>query len=295
MWSLIELADWAQSTALLLDDITANTCLGRARYINIRLMRSWNELLEEARLSRRTTSQLFRQTYYRKWVTSHLSTSSKEMTRPPRTGVVVVAAKLIFFLSAITFAAAGEICVLLLYEYTDTKRLCVFGGLCVDMWRLVHQQSFLLVLLSFDCFWRLVHSLYTVGTVLVDLWRLVHQWSKTIKNSQKTVKTAKITVGVPIVTCLHRVRRIHKTHQNKTPINKPWNANRNSSAIYRIEWCDFQWSYVTLSDSDKYSLTRSIARLLCDNWACTRLITDTCQGLHGRGLERKTSAHCNKI
>jgi len=31
-----------------------------------------------------------------------------------------------------------------------------------------------------------------------------------IKNSQKTVKTAKMTVGVPIVTCLHRVRRIHK-------------------------------------------------------------------------------------
>jgi len=30
------------------------------------------------------------------------------------------------------------------------------------------------------------------------------------KNSQKTVKTAKITVGVPIVTCLFRVRRIYK-------------------------------------------------------------------------------------
>ena len=30
------------------------------------------------------------------------------------------------------------------------------------------------------------------------------------KNSQKTVKTAKMAVGVPIVTCLHRVRRIHK-------------------------------------------------------------------------------------
>ena len=38
----------------------------------------------------------------------------------------------------------------------------------------------------------------------------VYQSSKTIKNSQKTVKTAKITVGVPIVTCLLRLRRIHK-------------------------------------------------------------------------------------
>ena len=67
--------------------------------------------------------------------------------------------------------------------------LCVFGGLCVDMWRLVHQWSFLL----FDCFWRLVHGWYslgkpvttgtpmvifavfddwyTVGTVLVGPWR----------------------------------------------------------------------------------------------------------------------------
>jgi len=61
--------------------------------------------------------------------------------------------------------------------------VCVFGGLCVDMWRLVHQRSFLLFWLSFDCFWRFDDS-YTVGT--------------------------KMTIGVPIVTCLHRVRRIHK-------------------------------------------------------------------------------------
>ena len=91
------------------------------------------------------------------------------------------------------------------------------------MWRLVHQWSFLLFWLSFDCFWRLVHCWYTVGTVLVDLWRLVHQWfwvfltigtvyhsSKTVKNSQKTVKQQKMTIGVPIITCLHRVRQIHK-------------------------------------------------------------------------------------
>ena len=34
----------------------------------------------------------------------------------------------------------------------------------------------------------------------------VYQSSKTVKNSQ----TAKMTIGVPIVTCLHRVRQIHK-------------------------------------------------------------------------------------
>jgi len=31
-----------------------------------------------------------------------------------------------------------------------------------------------------------------------------------IKNSQKTVKTTKITIGAPIVTGLHRVCQIHK-------------------------------------------------------------------------------------
>jgi len=42
------------------------------------------------------------------------------------------------------------------------RGLCVFGGLCVDMWRLVvHQWSFLLFWLSLiDCFWRLVHCWY---------------------------------------------------------------------------------------------------------------------------------------
>ena len=37
------------------------------------------------------------------------------------------------------------------------------------------------------------------------------------QNSQKTVKTAEITIGVPIVTCLHRVRRIHKAAQMPLP------------------------------------------------------------------------------
>ena len=33
------------------------------------------------------------------------------------------------------------------------RGLCVFGGLCVDMWRLVHQWPFMLFWLSFDCLW----------------------------------------------------------------------------------------------------------------------------------------------
>ena len=72
----------------------------------------------------------------------------------------------------------------------------------------------------FTVFWLFLtvfDDWYTVGAVLVDMWRLVHQWfwvflaigsvyhsSKTVKNSQNTVKTAKMTTGVPIVTCLPR-------------------------------------------------------------------------------------------
>ena len=110
---------------------------------------------------------------------------------------------------------------------------CVFGGLCVDMWRFVHQWSFLLFWLSsdcFDCFWLLLtvfDDWYTVSIVKnsQNHWCTnCHRSSKTaptvyqqctnsvpiVKNSQKTVRTARIAIGVPIITCLHRVRRIHK-------------------------------------------------------------------------------------
>jgi len=88
--------------------------------------------------------------------------------------------------------------------------LCVFGGLCVDMWRLVHQQSFLLFLLSFDCFWLFLTIGVPIVTGLLRLYQQCTNCVPIVKNSQKTVKLAKMTVGVPIVTCLHRVRRIHK-------------------------------------------------------------------------------------
>jgi len=38
----------------------------------------------------------------------------------------------------------------------------------------------------------------------------VYQQCTNRQNSQKIVKTAKMAIGVPIITCLHRVRRIHK-------------------------------------------------------------------------------------
>ena len=52
--------------------------------------------------------------------------------------------------------------------------------------------------------------------------------TKTIKNSQKTVKTAKMTIGVPIVTCLHRVRRIHKVRARVRRLRPP-----NTQSPYR--------------------------------------------------------------
>jgi len=50
------------------------------------------------------------------------------------------------------------------------------------------------VLTVFDCFWRLVHRWYAVGTVLVDLWWSLHKWFwvfltiGTVYESSKTVK-----------------------------------------------------------------------------------------------------------
>ena len=81
------------------------------------------------------------------------------------------------------------------YSADADADLCILRTLCRHV-TLVHQWSFFC---CFDCrHW----STKTVPTV--------YQSSKIVKNSQKTVKTAKMTIGVPIVTCLHRVRRIHK-------------------------------------------------------------------------------------
>ena len=64
---------------------------------------------------------------------------------------------------------------------------------------------------------------YTVGTLYYSLGRLVTIGTVMVKNSQETVKTAKMTIGVPIVTCLLRVRRIHKALPQ--PV-RPWKSGR---------------------------------------------------------------------
>ena len=51
-----------------------------------------------------------------------------------------------------------------------------------------------------------------------------------VKNSQKTVKAVKITVAVPIVTCLLRVRRIHKV---RVRVRRPRPQNTQSLVYSR--------------------------------------------------------------
>ena len=56
-----------------------------------------------------------------------------------------------------------------------TRTLCIRRTLCSHV-TIGTPMVIFCCLAVFDCFWRLVHRWYTVGTVFVDLWRLVHQW-----------------------------------------------------------------------------------------------------------------------
>ena len=68
----------------------------------------------------------------------------------------------------------------------------------------------------------LVHSWYSLGRhvttgmpMVIFAVPTVYQSSKTVKRQSKQQK---MTIGVPIVTCLHRVRRIHKaTEMTQNP------------------------------------------------------------------------------
>jgi len=112
------------------------------------------------------------------------------------------------------------------FVYSDGGRgrgLSVFSGLCVDMWQLVHQWSLLLFWLSFDCF---------------DDWYSV----PFVKNSQKTVKQRKMTIGVPIVTYLHRVhtkprkRRYLARPASHVPGQWPQPVARDQGWLYVSAW-----------------------------------------------------------
>jgi len=111
-------------------------------------------------------------------------------------------------------------------EVAAFARLYVFGRLCVDMW-FVHQWSFFCCLTVFWLYLTictLYQSSKTLKTICVPivtgLPRLYQQCTNgvpIVKNSQKTVKTAKMTIGVPSVTCL---RRLYQQCANNVPIVK---------------------------------------------------------------------------
>ena len=53
--------------------------------------------------------------------------------------------------------------------------------------------------------------------------------------------------------------------------------------------CHFEWSWVILSDLAKYSMTRSVARSVCDSWAsCCNLATDRQTNIQ---TNRRTDGH----
>jgi len=106
---------------------------------------------------------------------------------------------------------------------TRTRTLCIRPTLCrhVTIWYTNGHFC------CFDCLLTVFDDWYTVPIVknsqnhwctdrhrstktVPTVYQQCTSRQKTVKNSQKTVKTAKMTIGVPIVTCLHRVRRIHK-------------------------------------------------------------------------------------
>ena len=95
-------------------------------------------------------------------------------------------------------------------------RLCVFGGLCVVMWRLVHQWSFLLFWLSFDCFWLVL----TIGTLLVHCWYSLG---------------TPVTIGTPMVLTVfddwYNVP-IVKNSQKNSKNSKKWPLVYQSSHVY---------------------------------------------------------------
>ena len=136
----------------------------------------------------------------------------------------------------------GALCI----RQTRTPTLCIRRTLSVDV-TIGTPMVIFAVLLSFDCFWRLVHCTmwYTVLVHCTNSQKqskpFVYQSSqvyqdctnsvpivKTVKNSQKTVKTAKMTIGVPIVTGLPR---LYQQCNNSLPIVNKNLAIANRSRV----------------------------------------------------------------
>ena len=88
-----------------------------------------------------------------------------------------------------------------------------------------------------------------------------------VKNSQKTVKQQKMTISVPIVTCLHRVRRIHKAAQTpylaKPPSHVPGPVGRADCMCLYGRPCVWLPFAAACCYTIFYLLMMPAARLVC--------------------------------
>ena len=112
---------------------------------------------------------------------------------------------------------------------------------CDDWYTNGHFLLFDCLLTVFDCFSRLVHCWYSLVPTV---------YQQCTKNCQKTVKTAKMTIGVPIVTSLSRLyqqctnrQKQSKDSQNSKNDNSCTNRHRSTKTVptvYQKQSKDYQ-------------------------------------------------------
>ena len=111
----------------------------------------------------------------------------------------------------------------------------------------------------------------TIGTPMV--LSVFGDWFSVpfVKNSQQTVKIATITIGVLIVTCQRRVKRIHKAAQTPLP------CETSITCVWAVATARCPWSgltvcvYMDVHVSGSRSLPRA-ATLSSTNWWCLQLV-----------------------
>ena len=139
------------------------------------------------------------------------------------------------------------------------------------MWWLPHQWSFLLfwlfliigtlgtLLLVHQQFWLFL----TIGTVCQSSKQQNDHWCTNRYMCTKTVPTVyqsskdsqnsnKMTIGVPIVKCLHRIRRIHKVHVRVCWIHEryaPTYTDSESHNKVKYAWMLCIFTHVSLCEA----------------------------------------------
>ena len=130
------------------------------------------------------------------------------------------------------------------------------------------------VLTVFWLFLTVFNDWCTVGTLLVQSWQTCRDWYtngveffddwycvRIVKYSQKT-NSKKMTIAVQIVTCLHRVRQIHKAAQTPLPretsITCAWAVATARRPWTRLTLCVYMDVHASSSRSLPYMLLHSL-------------------------------------